>query len=77
MAAAVGLGAALLVAKAIGNALYLVPGSHNGLLFNVTTTDPLALALALVAIVALAVVAGAGPARRAGQVDPVAALRGD
>jgi predicted permease len=77
VAAAVGLGGALLIAKAIGNALYLVPGAHNGLLYNVTTTDPLALASAIGAILALVVVAGAVPARRAGQVNPVAALRGD
>jgi predicted permease len=75
--AGVGLGGALLLAKALGSALYLVPGDHNGLLYDVTTTDPLALAAALGAIVALAVVAGAVPARRAGQVNPVTALRGD
>lgn len=77
VAAGVGLGGALLVAKMIGNALYLVPGDHNGLLYDVRTTDPLALASALGAIMALAVVAGAVPARRAGQTNPVAALRGD
>jgi ABC-type antimicrobial peptide transport system permease subunit len=43
----------------------------------VTTTDPLALASALAGIVLLGLIAGAVPALRAGQVDPIAALRGD
>ena len=77
IAATLGLGAALVLAKAIGSALYLVPGDHNGLLYGVTTTDPVALTLALAGIVALAVIAGVVPARRAGRVDPVAELRGD
>jgi hypothetical protein len=37
---AVGLGVTLILARVIGNALYLVPRSHNGLLCGVTTTDP-------------------------------------
>ena len=35
-----GLVATLVLARIIGNALYLVPGEHNGLLYGVTTTDP-------------------------------------
>ena len=31
---AIGLGAAIALAAAIGDALYLVPGSHNGLLYG-------------------------------------------
>jgi putative ABC transport system permease protein len=77
VAATVGLGGALLIAKALGTALYLVPGEHNGLLYHVTTTDPLALASALGGIMVLSVVASAIPARRAGQTSPVTALRGD
>ena len=41
-----GLAATLVLARVIGNALYLVPGEHNGLLYGVTTTDPVALAAA-------------------------------
>lgn len=77
IAAALGLGGALLLAKSIGNALYLVPGEHNGLVYSVTTTDPAALAVAIVGIVVLAIVAGVVPARRAGKVDPVTELRGE
>jgi ABC-type antimicrobial peptide transport system permease subunit len=61
----------------IGSALYLVPGQHNGLLYNVTTTDPLALAGALGGIVLIALLAGALPARRVAHIDPVRALRSE
>jgi predicted permease len=73
----IGLGGALFLAMAIGDALYLVPGSHNGLLYDVKVTDPAALTCALVGVVALATIAGAVPARRSGQVDPSQALRGE
>lgn len=71
------MGGALLLAMAIGDAPYLVPGSHNGLLYDVKITDPAALACALVGVIALAIIAGTVPARRSGQVDPSQALRGD
>lgn len=74
---AIGLVAALALARWIGDALYLVPGSHNGLLYNTTTTDPLALGGALIAILVVALVAAALPARRASRVNPVQALRAD
>jgi putative ABC transport system permease protein len=73
----IGLAMALLVARWIGDALYLVPGKHNGLLYETTTTDPIAMAGALIAILALSLAAGAVPARRASRVDPVQALRAD
>jgi putative ABC transport system permease protein len=72
-----GLGVALLAARWIGDALYLVPGSHNGLLYNTRTTDPAALAGALIVMLLLALAAGAIPARRASRIDPVQALRAD
>jgi putative ABC transport system permease protein len=72
---AVGVGLMLVLAGLVGDALYLVPGSHNGLLFNVTTTDPAMLACAFAGIVGVALLAGAMPARRIGSVDPVKALR--
>jgi hypothetical protein len=74
---AVGLAATLGLARIIGNALYLVPGSHNGLLYGVTTTDPQALAAACVGMLVLVVGAGAIPARRVARVDPVLALRNE
>jgi len=76
-AAALGLAGAWLLSRAIGDALYFVPGSHNGLLYNVRMTDPLALGGALGGIVVLALVAAAGPALKAGRVEPSRALRND
>lgn len=76
-AAALGLVGAIVFARLLGDALYLVPGSHNGLLFNVTTTDPVALGCAVVGVIALAVIAGAVPASRAGRINPVTALRAE
>lgn len=73
----IGLCGTLAVAKVLGNALYLVPGSHNGLLFGVTTTDPLTLGGAVLGTIGLALAAGVVPALRVGRVDPVGALRND
>jgi len=73
----IGVGGALILSRALGDALYLVPGSHNGLLFGVTTLDPLMLAAAFVSIVALALGAGLIPARRVGRVNPMLALRNE
>jgi predicted permease len=73
----VGLVFAVLLARWIGDALYLVPGKHNGLLYNTTTTDPIALAAALAGVIILSLLAAAVPARRATRVDPVQALRAD
>jgi ABC-type antimicrobial peptide transport system permease subunit len=69
------LAGTLALAVPLGNALYLVPGDHEGLLYGVTTTDPAALAVAGFGIVLMALVAGAFPARRVASVDPVLALR--
>jgi hypothetical protein len=66
-----------LFARWIGDGLYLVPGKHNGMLYNTDVADPTALAGALIAIVALALLAGAIPARRAARIDPVRALRAE
>lgn len=77
IAGGLGLAAALGLARWIGDALYLVPGKHNGMLYDTKVNDPVALASALILIVLLALVAGAVPARRASRVDPVTALRAD
>ncbi|HEX5214502.1 MAG TPA: FtsX-like permease family protein, partial [Vicinamibacterales bacterium] len=73
----IGVAAALILSRALGDALYLVPGSHNGLLYGVTTLDPLMLGAAFIAIVALALGAGLIPARRVGRVNPMLALRNE
>jgi putative ABC transport system permease protein len=70
-----GLAAVYVLARALGDALYLVPGSHNGLIYGVTTTDSLTLAASGLALTAIAAIAGLVPARRAMRVDPTVALR--
>jgi putative ABC transport system permease protein len=72
-----GLALTLVVARLIGDALYLVPRVHSGVLYNVTTTDPFTLTLASVWLLTIAVLAGLVPARRAMRVDPVIALRAE
>jgi ABC-type antimicrobial peptide transport system permease subunit len=54
-----------------------VAGSHvlRSQLFDVTPTDPRAMAVATVALVVLAGLAGLLPARRASRVDPAVTLR--
>jgi len=74
---AIGLALTLAIGRLLGNALYLVPGSHNGLLFGVTTTDPAILSSAFVGILVVAMLAGAVPARRVARVDPLEALRAE
>jgi predicted permease len=75
--AAFGLAGTLALAGVLGDALYLVPGSHTGLLYNVTTTDPSLLGAAFVTIIAVAVLAGAIPASRITRVAPASVLRND
>jgi putative ABC transport system permease protein len=75
--AVLGIGAAFAAAAWIGDALYLVPGEHNGLLYNVRTTDPMALAAAAAGVILIALVSGAIPARRLARIDPVKTLRAE
>jgi predicted permease len=72
---ALGLGLSLALARLLGDALYLVQGKHNGLIYGVSTTDPLTLACACATLVGAATLAGLVPARRATRVDPMVALR--
>jgi putative ABC transport system permease protein len=74
---AAGLGFVLVLARVIGDALYLVPGSHNGLLFGVTTTDPASLLAAFIGLVTVAVVAATLPARQLTRLDPMRTLSAD
>jgi ABC-type antimicrobial peptide transport system permease subunit len=73
--AAGGLAVALVLAKLIGNALYLVPRVHNGLLFGVSTSDPLVLGAAVALLLIVTLAASAVPARRIGAIDPLTSLR--
>ena len=63
---------ALLLGLAISLALSRVLQS---LLFEVTPTDPLTLALVACGLLAVSALAAVSPARRAMRVDPIAALR--
>jgi ABC-type lipoprotein release transport system permease subunit len=47
----------------------------QSLLFEIKPNDPLALALAITALIAAALIAGGIPARRASRIDPMSALR--
>ncbi len=68
--AAVGMGIGLPVAVATSHVL-------EGFLFQMKPNDPLALAAAAGTLLAAAILAGYGPARRASRVDPWTALRNE
>jgi len=76
-ASVLGIAITFVIARLIGNALYLVRGEHSGLLHGVTTTDPVALTAAAAALVVIATLSGIVPARQATQVDPLVALRAE
>jgi ABC-type antimicrobial peptide transport system permease subunit len=66
------------IGTAIGLVLVLWFGrTAEGLLFSIKPTDPASLTAAVVALMAVAAMAGYIPARRAAHADPVAALRAD
>jgi putative ABC transport system permease protein len=72
---AVGLAAAIVLGRVLGSALYMTPGSHTGLLYGVSVSDPATFAAAGAIVAAISLAAGLIPARRATRVDPVVALR--
>ena len=66
----VGVGVLIGLAAALG-ATRLVAG----VLFGVKPTDPATIGIAVVVMIAVTLIAGYGPARRAASVDPIIALR--
>ena len=60
----VGLGVAFWLAKFI-----------RTMLFGLTASDPLTLVLTVALLIAVTLLAGYGPAKRASRIDPVRALR--
>ena len=74
---ALGLAVAYTIARLLGNALYLVPGAHGGLLYQVRSTDPLILGPAALLVVGIAIAAAFMPARQAARIDPLIALRSE
>jgi putative ABC transport system permease protein len=75
--ALLGLAAMLALARLLDDALYLVPGSHEGILYGVTTTDPTMLGAAFVGVLTTALAAAAVPTRQVMRIDPVEALRNE
>ena len=68
---------AFVIARLLGNALYLVPGEHGGLLYGVRSTDPWILGSAALLVIGVALAAGFIPARHAARIDPLIALRSE
>jgi ABC-type antimicrobial peptide transport system permease subunit len=71
------------LALTIGGAVVGVPAAIaasrfvHSLLFDVTPTDAATVVGATLTLIAIALLAGAAPARRAAEVDPMIALRGE
>jgi predicted permease len=72
---ALGLAFALVLGQLLNSMLYLVPQEHVGLIYGVSTHDPLVLSAAVALLTLLATAGTAFPARRATRVDPMTALR--
>lgn len=70
-----GIVVSLAVGRLLGNALYLVPHEHVGMLYGVKIYDPLAMCIASALLFAVLAFASLVPARRATKVDPMVALR--
>jgi len=65
-----GVGLAISLPIALGTSRFV-----KSLLFEIKPNDPLALALAITALIAAALIAGGIPAKRASRIDPMSALR--
>jgi len=71
---AIGIGAGIPAAVGIAR---LVASRISGLLFGLTPTDPMSIALATAVLASVATIAAYLPARRASRVDPTVALRNE
>jgi putative ABC transport system permease protein len=74
---ALGVAGVIGLSRLIGDALFLVQGQHEGMLYGITLTDPLTLTAASIAVIVVVCVTGLMPARRATRIDPVVALRSE
>jgi putative ABC transport system permease protein len=70
-----GLGLAVALGQLLKSMLYMVPQEHSGLVYGVSTHDPLLLMSATLLLALLALMGSFFPARRATQIDPITALR--
>jgi ABC-type antimicrobial peptide transport system permease subunit len=73
----IGLFGVLVLARVLGTALYTVPHEHSGVLYGISMADPLTVGIAFCALLAVAMIASAIPARHATKVDPLVALRAE
>ena len=67
----------IVVAGVVVGTIAIISGMKllQSLLFNLSPTDPKLLAMSALMLAAVALVAGAIPAWRAGRIDPMEALR--
>ena len=72
---ALGVLIVVFAARLLGDALYVVQGQHEGIVYGARLANPVTLAAAAIAILCVAALAGLVPARRATNVSPVMALR--
>jgi putative ABC transport system permease protein len=70
-----GMIASLALGRLLHNVLYMVPYKSNGLIYGVSTHDPVTLGSASIVLALVGILASYVPAWRAAKVDPMVALR--